>query len=148
MKLLAGLLLCSAAFAGDVSSLGWLAGCWSGTVGQTTFEEQWAKPVSGKMMGMARTLKQDQVVFSEFMRIEQKGAEAVFLPRIGTKQMTVEFTSIRLTDSEVVFENAQHDFPQRVIYRKVDGVVFARIEGMERGKERHEDYPMKSVACR
>ena len=92
--------------AGDVATLDWLAGCWSGQAGPITFEEQWSKPVGGRMMGMARTLKQNQAVFSEFMRIEQKGGDAVFTPRIGTPEPPVSFPSIRHTATEVVFENA------------------------------------------
>ena len=52
-----------------------------------------------------------------------------------------------MTDSEVVFENATHDFPQRVIYRKVQGGLFARIEGVDKGKDKHEEFPYKRVSC-
>ena len=113
-----------------------------------TFEEQWMKPAGGAMMGMARTLKAGRVVFSEFMRIDTRDGQLVYTPRIGTSQKPVEFTLKSQTDTQVVFENAAHDFPQRILYRQASGGLHARIEGVFGGKERSEDFPMKAVACR
>ena len=65
-----------------------------------------------------------------------------------SRQKTARFPAIRLADGEVVFENVQHDFPQRVIYR-LDGpdTLRARIEGMRNGTLRGVDFPMKRVSC-
>jgi hypothetical protein len=49
---------------------------------------------------------------------------------------------------EVVFENLQHDFPQRIIYRSLSGDrLAARIEGVRGGLLKGIDYPMKRVNC-
>jgi hypothetical protein len=137
------LLLFAAAAAPD-----WMAGCWSGQQGPMTFEEQWTKPVGGNMLGLARMLKGGKVVFTEFLRIDARNDTLVYTPRIGTKQGPVEFTLKSQSDTQVVFENPKHDFPQRIIYvRNVDG-LHARIEGIEKGKHRAQDFPMKSVACK
>jgi hypothetical protein len=47
-----------------------------------------------------------------------------------------------------VFENAAHDFPQRVLYRReaADRLV-ARIEGLRNGQPRGIDFPMQRMAC-
>jgi hypothetical protein len=141
-------LVCAAAVSGDVAGLAWIAGCWSGGSGGLVFEEQWNKPAGGKMMGMARTLKQGRVVFSEFVRIEEKDGAVVYLPRIGESAARVAFTLTRQSAAEAVFENPAHDFPQRIVYRKDGDGLRARIEGVEKGKQRAEDFPMKAVACR
>ena len=55
------------------------------------------------------------------------------------------FTAIRMTATEIVFENAKHDFPQRVIYRKdANGALHARIEGTLNGKLESEDWTYKA----
>jgi hypothetical protein len=55
---------------------------------------------------------------------------------------------IKLQSREAVFENPEHDFPRRIIYRlEPDGSLFARIEGMPKGKLRGLDYPMKRGRC-
>lgn len=128
----------------------WMAGCWSGESGALRFEEQWTRPAGGGMMGMARTVKGDQVVFSEFMRIDRRDsglALTVFTPGVGANQAPVEFRLKSQSDSEVVFENPAHDFPQRIRYRKTSDGMLGRIEGMDKGKERSVDFPMKRVAC-
>jgi hypothetical protein len=42
------------------------------------------------------------------------------------------FTSISLDDGGVVFENLQHDFPQRVAYQRKGEDLLAWIEGRRR----------------
>lgn len=137
------MLLLLAAFAAPE----WMAGCWSGQAGPMTFDEQWSKPASGSMMGMARTLKGGKVVFSEFMRIDERNGAFVYTARIGTKMEPVGFTMVSLSDARVVFENTAHDFPQRIIYMRTADGLHARIEGTDKGKQRSEDFPMKPVGC-
>jgi hypothetical protein len=106
-------------------------------------EEQWNLPLGGQMMGMARTVKGTRVVFSEFMRIGAKDGVLVYTPRIGTKAAPVDFKAVKVTPTEVVFENLEHDFPKRILYRQTEGGLFARVEDDKRG----EDFPMKAVPC-
>ena len=132
----------------SVDSLQFLSGCWEGRLGKLVLEEQWNAPAGGMMMGMSRNLKDGKAVFSEFMRIETKGADIFYVARIGdTRQSPTPFKLVRLEGKHVVFENPEHDFPQRIIYRAAEGGLFARIEGKEKGVDRGEDYAMKSVSC-
>ena len=63
-------------------------------------------------------------------------------------QEPAEFESIAVTDSSITFENAAHDFPQRVIYRRLgaDSLV-ARVEGTRGGRVRGTDFPYRRAAC-
>ena len=137
----------AAAESGDVAKLDWITGCWSGQAGPMTFEEQWNRPQGGQMMGLGRVLRRGKVVSSEFMRIDQTKDGISYTPRIGTKDAPVSFKLTSQNDGEVIFENPTHDFPQRILYRKTPGGLFARIDGMEKGKAKAEDFPMKSVPC-
>lgn len=145
--LLLGLLL--AGETGDtVASLRWMTGCWQGRLGRTVLQEQWNSPAGGMMMGMSRNLKDGRPVFSEFMRIETRGADVYFVARIGdSKQAPTPFKLIAHEAKKVVFENPDHDFPQRIIYRGDEDGLVGRIEGKHQGKERAEDYPLKRVSC-
>lgn len=125
----------------------WMAGCWAGQSGRMTFEEIWTRPASGSMMGMSRVLKSGRVVFSEFMRIDTREGAVIYTPRIGSKQGPVDFKLKTISDSEVVFENPAHDFPQRILYRRSPKGLLGRIEGRDKGKERAEDFPMQQAAC-
>lgn len=132
---------------GDIAALSWMAGCWEGKAGSLTVEEQWTKPTADLSLGISRNRKQSKTVFHEFMRIDRQGADVFYTPRIGSSEKPVSFKLIRQSDGEVVFENAAHDFPQRILYRKVEGGLHARIEGMDKGKARAEDFPMRRVSC-
>jgi hypothetical protein len=56
-------------------------------------------------------------------------------------------TARRLEDGEAVFENADHDFPRRIVYRRTKDGLAAHLEGEENGKARSEDFPMARVPC-
>ncbi|MFN7936672.1 MAG: DUF6265 family protein [Bryobacteraceae bacterium] len=132
----------------DVQSLGWFAGCWEmrNPAGTFSIEEMWTKPAGESLLGMGRTIRNGKTLFTEFQRIAVENGKLTYFARIGTKGAT-SFPLVKMTDSEVVFENPTHDFPQRVIYRKVQGGLFARIEGVDKGKEKHEEFPYKRVSC-
>lgn len=125
----------------------WMAGCWAGQSGPMTFEEIWTRPASGSMMGMSRVSKSGRIVFSEFMRIDTRDAAVIYTPRIGSKQGPVDFKLKTISETEVVFENPAHDFPQRILYRRTPNGLLGRIEGKDKGKERAEDFPMQQAAC-
>jgi hypothetical protein len=109
-------------------------------------EEQWTKPAGGTLLGMGRTVRNGKTVFTEFLKISVENGKLTYTARIGTKGVT-EFPMLRVSAEEVVFENPSHDFPQRIVYRKVPEGLLARIEGVDKGKPRHEDLPYKRARC-
>ena len=142
------LLLFSVAAAEDKPEIGGRCPAVGRGTGQVRVEEQWNKPVGGTMQGLSRTLKNGKTIFSEFMRISQEEGKIVYTARIGTKAVPTPFELIRMSTDEAVFENAAHPFPQRIRYRReANGDLFARIEGMDKGKARSEDYPMQRTGC-
>lgn len=158
MKKLAALvftffLACSAVAQGKpakLTDLGWLAGCWEASKPDTGFmlSEQWMKPEGGMMIGMGRTIQSGKAVDWEFMRIEQSGDGLTFFAKPKVNNEETRFKMIRMSDSEVAFENLAHDFPQRVIYRltKAD-LLTPSIEGTINGKSKAIEFPMQRVPC-
>src|SRR5687768_11650964 len=53
--------------AATLSVMAWLRGAWEGEGLGGVSEEIWSEPRGGVMMGMYRSLKQDQPVFYEFL---------------------------------------------------------------------------------
>jgi hypothetical protein len=47
---------------------------------------------------------------------------------------------------QAIFENPQHDFPQRVIYRRDGESLFARIEGQMGGTQRAVEWRYKKAS--
>jgi len=125
----------------------WLAGCWEYDRGGRISEERWTKPKAGMMLGTGQTVKDGKTVEFEFMRIHEEKGEIFFTAK-PSGQPEASFKLISYKDGKAVFENSQHDFPQRVIYGKQpDGVLLARIEGEMNGQKRGIDFPFKRAKC-
>jgi hypothetical protein len=129
------------------SRLAWLAGCWENRGPRNLIEEQWMAPRGGTMLGMARTTRADSLVEFEQLRIVERDDRLVYMAQPSGQSLT-EFTSTELGDSVVVFANPAHDFPQRIIYRRIGtDAIQARIEGTMQGKARGIDFPYRRTAC-
>lgn len=131
----------------QVTQLDWMAGCWEGQMGKARVEEQWMKPAGGSMLGMARTIVDGKTVMTESHQIAGHDAELVLTVILRFSGKPTAFKMIRLTADEVVFENPQHDFPQRILYRKQPGGLLGRIEGEQQGKPKAQNFPMKRARC-
>jgi hypothetical protein len=136
------LAVCAGALgAAELDQLGWLAGCWARPDGSS--EEHWMKPAGGSMMGMSRTVKGGKMVEYEFLMIREVAGKLSYVAK-PSRQSEATFPLKTLSENEVVFENLQHDFPHRIIYKKnADGSATARIEGMRGGQPRGIDFPFK-----
>jgi hypothetical protein len=133
-------------FAADVQSLTWLTGCWRSADGSVT--EQWMKPEGGTMLGMNRTVAAGKTVAWEFLRIVQDENGTVSFIALPSGQKETAFRLTKSGDREATFENPDHDFPQRVIYRlREDGSLLGRIEGISKGKHKSADFPLNRVSC-
>ncbi|MEO0997705.1 MAG: DUF6265 family protein [Pseudomonadota bacterium] len=108
-----------------VAPLAWLSGCWQSGDGAT--REVWTESYDGVMFGHSVTLADGIVRFWEDLRIESMGDTQVFTAMPGGAA-PVEFLSAAVAGDSVVFENAGHDFPQRIAYRRDGDRLTATIE--------------------
>ena len=124
----------------SIDRLGWLTGCWSRTQSNSTTEEHWMAPRGGTMLGMSRTVRDGRTVEFEFIQIRPGEGTLVYEARPSGQPMAT-FALKTATDDMVTFENPSHDFPQRIIYRRTDEGIAARIEGTMNGVPRGVDFP-------
>lgn len=135
-----------AALAG-VDRVAWLQGCWILTAGGRTVEEQWTSPRGGVMLGTGRTVRDGALLDYEFVVIRERGAALVYEAH-PSGQPPAEFVSQHIEAAGVVFENAQHDFPQQVGYRqRGETGLDAWIAGTVDGKPRRVDFRYERTAC-
>lgn len=106
----------------SISDLGWMAGCWIqyGKSKDDFISEQWTKPF-GVMLGTNRTVRDGKVRTYEYMRIESREKDIYFVAKPASAAGETSFKMISMEAERVVFENKEHDFPKRLIYRKGDG---------------------------
>ena len=135
----------------DVGALAWLDGCWAGNVNQRDFREQWSPLRGGVLLGVGSTVFQAKLQSYEFLRIEPR-ADGVYYVAIpsGQKEDAFKLISITTDDKDTIFtfSNPEHDFPQRIIYRRAtEGWLYATIEGKLKGEDRQVIYPMRHIDC-
>ena len=123
-----------------LDSLAWMAGSWSGTDRGIEMEEHWTAPKGNSMIGMHRDVANGKTRLFEFLRIEQRGEEIVYLSMPNGRSPATPFPLKEVAGTRVVFENPKHDFPQRIIYWKDGADLRARIEGTMNGKEGSQEW--------
>lgn len=112
-----------------LKELSWLSGAWlarrpNGEVS----EELWLAPNGGTMIGSGRSVQGDKTRFFEYLRIEAREKDVVYVasPR-GSG--TTEFVATRIDSSSAVFENRKHDWPKRIAYVVAPDGLHVRVEG-------------------
>ena len=135
--------------ASKLSDLGWMAGCWEMNDAKRgmLISEMWMKPAGDAMLGTGRTIKAGKLVDFEFLRIVQDADGPAYISRPSGSKEDTTFKLIKSSAGEIVFENAAHDFPQRIMYKRNGEKMNARIEGTANGKLKGIDFPYVKVTC-
>lgn len=108
--------------------LGWLTGNWCSGDAAELIEETWLAPRGGELLGVNRTLKGERSVAFEFLRIALIDGVPTYLAQPGGRPATAFARSGGGADW-VRFENAAHDFPQRIEYRRSGDQLRAEVAG-------------------
>ncbi|QNN47899.1 hypothetical protein H9L17_07180 [Thermomonas brevis] len=131
----AGLVLAAGAATAAGPEFDWLAGHWCGGSAGRAIDEVWLPEAGGVLLGMSRTVRGGKTESFEFMRIVPAGDDAGFHVQPNGVAPTV-FAIAERGERRVRFENAAHDFPNRIEYRREGDALHAWIAGPGRdGKE-------------
>lgn len=135
-----------------LDDLAFMVGCWQGTLADgTVIREQYSPPRGGLMLGWSQITGGAETLFFEFSKVHESGSQILYTP-FPQGRGSVSFTLVTIQREagavEAVFENPEHDFPQRIAYRRqADGSLQARVEGPRGGETVSESYLLRPVAC-
>ena len=123
----------------------WLIGSWRGVIGEGVSVESWYKQNDSTYMGAGLFIKGHVNLSDESIKLYQIGDDLYYEPTVkgqnGGKPVT--FKMALITPTKMVFENMQHDFPQRITYTQyTDDSMVASISGTDKGMVRSESFPM------
>ena len=121
----------------SISELSWISGDWqTAPGGRAQIEEHWTAVAGASMMGMSRTVVGEKTAEFEYLRIEQRAdGNIYYVAHPKARCPGTDFKLTRASASEAVFENPEHDFPKRIIYRKTaDDSLTASIDAGEGSK--------------
>ena len=126
--------------AGGVHALAWMEGAWGGEKDGVVMEELWTGPRGGALLGLHRDVKGQRLLSWEFLRIQATEAGITYFASPRSAPPT-PFKLVETGDKRAVFENKEHDFPQRILYWvDAKGALHARIEGPQGGKTISEEW--------
>ena len=133
--------------AAGIGRVAWLQGCWEAVSAEGTIEEHWLAPRGTSMVGVGRTVRGGELAEYELVVIREKGDRLAYEAH-PSGQPSATFLSDTVTDSAVVFQNLQHDFPKRVGYeRQGRDALTAWIDGGPDSERPRRECPYRRVRC-
>jgi len=130
-----------------VARVAWMQGCWETSSPQGTIEEHWMSPRGSSMLGVGRTVRDGRLIEYEMVLLSERGDRLAYEAH-PSGQTPATFMSGMVTASSVVFENPEHDFPQRIGYeRKGPDSLTAWVEGPQNGRTRRIEFAYTRARC-
>ena len=128
-----------------LEKMNWLIGSWEQELPEGTLVESWTKENDSLFTGKTCMIINNDTGFTEQITLKMIGTDVFYIPVVNgqNQNLPVSFKMVSGINGEFVFENLQHDFPQRIIYRnsKPDS-LYARIEGNYNGEFRKEEFTL------
>jgi hypothetical protein len=126
-----------------MQQISWIIGEWHQPDSNGFYYEVWDIVDDHSFKGYGYMVLKNDTIFSERLEIKESGGEIYYIPTLTDQNsgQPVMFRLTKLNDSLMIFENPDHDFPQRIVYTHFsEDSLHAWIEGMDKGKERREDF--------
>lgn len=129
-------LLLDFGFGGNtLSGLSWLQGEWQSENNQSITSEIWYKVSDSTYEGFGKTLsKTDSALINhESLRLVVMSGNIYYIAKVGHNALPVAFRLSRLSDSLAVFDNPDHDFPNRIAYHlQVNNCMLVEVSSADK----------------
>lgn len=118
----------------DSGRFPFMIGCWQSADGAN--KEVWSYPEGGIMFGYATTKKDGTMTTWEQSRIDGRPSRATYTAS-PEGQRPITFVEVpgsvpaTAAAGTVVFENGDHDYPQRIAYRAIENGLAATISKLD-----------------
>jgi len=126
----------------------WLLGAWQQQAGKRLQVEEWRQADDSTFTGRSYFLKGADTMLQERTTLEYRNNQLFYVPVVQNQNngLPVRFVLIESSSSKMVFENKDHDFPQKITYQMItqDSVV-AEIAGMLKGTYQARPFPMRRL---
>jgi hypothetical protein len=131
----------------QLKKFSFLIGLWSLNTQKGKIIEKWDWDKTTGLSGAGYSISTSgDSTLLETISLHQSGNEVFYTPtgyQEGNRS-TVSFKLVSDDKGTFIFENKNHDFPQRIVYRKIsENELLAWIEGTVEGKFRKIEFPYK-----
>ncbi len=128
----------------SVTDFSWLEGSWQIDLSEMQIKvfESWKRGDGNAYLGEGYVLKGKDTIVKEVIKIEKIGEHWVCIAQINDNAPVLFTLKAESTAKALVFENLEHDNPQRIRYTFIsNNEMMARTEATVEGKTVSEDYP-------
>jgi hypothetical protein len=140
MKILILLLLASNIFAQDDSIIKLFSGKWKMISDRIEYYEEWKLINSNELTGIGFSIEEWDTVSSEKLYLKKFEDTWAYIA-LPVNQTITLFALTEYSESRFIFENKEHDYPQRIVYEfTADGKLNAATEGMIDGELMRRDF--------
>lgn len=129
-----------------LESANWLLGEWKNASANGVYTETWKQENDSLFTGESYYIIEKDTPSAEAVRLEQHGADLFYIPTVRDQNnnQPVSFKLTSSSDKELVFENPEHDFPQKIVYTRINtDSLLASIMGPREGKMDTIYFPLK-----
>lgn len=121
----------------------WLLGAWINHSDAEFSRETWNREDDSTFSAFSFTQVGNDTIFSERMVLQQREKDLLLMVSdadpIGPE---ITFKLVSMDKGEFVFENKEHDFPERIVYTNpATDSLFAYIEGTINGERKRIPFP-------
>lgn len=142
MPLWAMLMSCSQHDASTLHNMTWILGNWEQPRPDGVLRETWTRQDDTLFTGQSSFVNlRGEQLFSERVRLVARPDGIWYITTVAgqNNNQPVPFRAIFQCDREVTFENKHHDFPQKIMYHRVnDSLLAAMVQGVDAGRSRQE----------
>jgi Domain of unknown function (DUF6265) len=131
-----------------LDELAWFIGRWTQVEGPNLVSyEDWTRKSPTLYAGKSWTMYQSDTVHVETIELSLEGQDIYYIPTVPENKGPVRFKMTNLAEKSVLFENPEHDFPQKISYEaKGDSMLLAKISGSQKGgPEVTKEFPLHRV---
>ena len=126
----------------------WLLGKWENKSENGNLLETWKKVNDSLFIGESYFIKDKDTLHSEKIELQQKGEELFYIATVKgqNNDKPITFYHNIEIEKQLVFENAKHDYPQKIVYNPIaKDRVFIEVSGIQQDKPSSIRYSMKKT---
>ena len=113
----------------DLTHMEYVLGDWVHPGGAQIACESWRRVSDDTFEGRGYQVKEGDTVTTEVLRLVKMGEGVYFISMVAHNLRPISFKLVQLDGTVAVFENSEHDFPQRIVYSLEGDQLTGRIEG-------------------
>ncbi|MBL4654319.1 MAG: hypothetical protein JKY33_00665 [Bacteroidia bacterium] len=134
----------------SLDNFSWIIDNWSTGKGKMVYYENWKANGDKELIGHGFMVVKGDTVFSENISIKLETDGIYYYAAVSNQNegKAIPFKLVSSSSYEILFENKEHDFPQRIIYTKKSNLkMIVVVEGIQKDKERKETFRLKRIRC-